>query len=246
MSQPTPGPADSSSQLTSVIWHSGALELPGELLTSLSRRIGRMRVCTNGYAAFAEICGIQRERRLSGRAPFGVPPGGPNGAVLVLVQPTQLAELPGVIDAIELYAPGTALWCYDRSANPKLRGVVSGDVQHWREQTLEPIADAPRAVRSPASVPSPAISMPTVHTRPVPEIAPRPVAPAMPQMRLVGVEDAPEPTTVRRSAGAPIGGQGGVLTEEELRMLLSDDPPMPPSRGGGGGGGGGSGGGERR
>lgn len=231
MSQPTPGPAPTSNPLTCVIWHAGATELPGELLTSLSRRIGRMRVCTNAYAAFAEICSLQRAFRLNGPATTASTLRGPNGVVLVLVQPTQLAEIPGVIDAIELYAPGTALWCYDRGANPKLRGVVSGDVQTWRDQSSESFDEIAQSPTRGREVAPSYISMPVIHTRPIPEIAPRPVAPpsGTPQMRLVGIEEPIEPPTHR----VP-GGIGGPLSEEELRMLLSDDPPAPPLPRGGG------------
>lgn len=231
MSQPTPGPIATLSPLTCVIWHAGAMELPGELLTSLSRRIGRMRVCTNAYAAFAEVCSIQRAHRLAGPPPTAATLRGPNGVVLVLVQPTQLAEIPGVIDAIELYAPGTALWCYDRSANPKLRGVVSGDVQAWRGENADSSPEpAPSPLRARESVP-PTLTIPVIHTRPAPDIAPRPLPTSSgpPQMRLVGAEDIHEPPPHR-----PPTGFGGPLSEEELRMLLSDDPPTPPGPRGGG------------
>ncbi len=203
------------------------MQLPGELLTSLSRRIGLIRVCTNGYAAFAEVCAIQRDRRVYGGLSSALAKGEANGVVLVLVQPAQLAELLGVIDAIELYAPGTTLWCYDRSANPKLRGVVSGDVQKWSAAQAPDVGGEPRSSEDHEQGAQRVLTIPVIHTRPVPEVAPRPLAPSqdgVPQMRLVGTEDAPE-SAARR----------GALSEEELRMLLSDDPMDDPSGRGPGG-----------
>lgn len=139
-----------------VLWHSGAGELPGELLSSLTRRIGRVTVCTEGYAALAEACLVQREVRLSGDelAPGLVGVGG--AGVLLLVQPEQLAGAAEIIEAAELYAPALVRWTYDRAATPKLRP--------WSD-TAARFAPAVRPTREqrPDADAAPA---PTIHVRP--------------------------------------------------------------------------------
>lgn len=242
--------------LRAIIWHAATGELPGEMLSSLTRRISKFSFCTDAYSVMAEACLVERQRNAEKRANHPAPVQ----AVLVLVQPDHLGELGEVLEAIGLYASSTCLWRYDRGANPKLNPVVQEDVQRWIERhqarngqaakSAVPTAAAPRR-------PEPdVIRMPTVQTRPVGLIVPKPVASpaktteAPPRMRLVGTDAEPsngEPNAAKPSNGvAPAPARASKqprittqLTEEELRMLLSDEPlDVPPKKRGQGGPGG--------
>lgn len=205
---PSPGnPADAA--LRCVIWHAAAGELPGELLSSLSRRIGRMSVCTDALTAVAECCLIEREHRRALAAANPAAP--PVGGVLVVVHPRQLPEAPHVLDAVRTYAPCVAAWWYDRGANPKLRGVVEGDVQTW---TAPP---------TPATLERPAPPAVTV-------VTPRLPAPATTN----GHHAAPAPAQTAHLHTQPAQvRRGPLLTEDELAMLLSDEPiDLGAARGG--------------
>ena len=199
-----------------VICHPATAALPGELLTSLSKRMGRMTICADIYSALAECCLIQRERLAQG-------PGGEAGvaaapsAVLVLVHPRHMPDGGGVrlVEAVRQYAPSIALWCYDRGANPKLRAVVEEDVTRAFALATPP---APPTV----------VTVPT----PPPGAAPRPNGEFVP--KLVNGTSHTHGVPMARPARA---AGSSLLTEDELRMLLSGDPldggplPIRPARG---------------
>ncbi len=193
-----------------VICHPATAALPGELLTSLSKRMGRMTICADIFSALAECCLIQRERA-------DLPPGsgtGP-GAVLVLVHPRHIPDGGGVrlVEAVRQYAPSISLWCYDRGANPKLRAVVEEDVT------------------SAFALPTPP-SPPTVVTLPMPIAPSRPNGEFIPKL-VNGTGHGPHVPIARPAR--PSNGSS-LLTEDELRMLLSGDPldsgplPIRPAR----------------
>lgn len=223
------------SALRCVIWHSAQTALPGELLSSLSKRIGHMSVTTDGYTAFAQVCTIERERRSAQAA--GIPPA--HAAVLLLVHPGTLAGATAVVAAARLYAPTCSIWQYDRvagvsgaAANPRLRAVVEEDVRRWgagaaalvgsSAQTSQPRAPLTEqsADRTAGTDTTNGISIPPNMIRngkhPVP------------------TSHSSTPSSANTSPAArarsPIAPALTHLTEDELRMLLSDDPVFPPGQ----------------
>lgn len=220
------------SALRCVIWHSAQTALPGELLSSLSKRIGHMSVTTDGYTAFAHVCTIERERRAAQAA--GIPPA--HAAVLLLVHPGTLAGAAAVVGAARLYAPTCAVWQYDRdlgvsgaSANPRLRSVVEEDVRRWASGAAAATA-AQRPM--PAEVPAN-----RTHGTSGTDTTRGPAAQPLPirnGKHHVPTSHAPTPTpttaTPAARARTPIAPALTHLTEDELRMLLSDDPVFPPGQ----------------
>jgi hypothetical protein len=188
-----------------VVCHPVGAELPGELFASLSKRMGRITICTDMYGALAECCLIERARDdQEARA----------GGVLVIVHPRQMPEgdAARLVEAARNYAPSIALWRYDRSANPKLRAVVEEDVARafaLTSPTVSTPAHDPGVTERPAP--------PVVQTRPIGDFAPK---------QMNGAGRPPQQTPARPGARA-----SSMLTEDELRMLLSNDPmdagPLP-------------------
>lgn len=208
-----------------VICHPATAELPGELLTSLSRRMGRMTICTDIYAALAECCLFQREHAQHANESGATSSVGKPAAVLVLVHPRHIPDAGAVrlVEAARNYAGAVAIWRYDRSANPKLRAVVEEDVVSGfatTEQVMSPAATAMPVARP---------HMAQAQTRPVENVAPKHVngtgrAPSA----TPSSNGAQSPATSANGASQPQRGGGAratsLLTEDELRMLLSGDP----------------------
>lgn len=191
-----------------VLWHSGSgrgggAELPGELLTSLSKRVGRMTICTSDYVALAECCLIERARRLEIASGSRAPGGG----IVVLVHPLQLRGVGRFMEAMQTHAPSMAVWIFDRAANPKIRAVVEDDVTAWLAAQNPPTAPAVQYARgaAPPARPAPA---PAAQPAPRPRPSNGPVHPSN------GASAAPRRT-------------GSILTDDELRMLLSVDAEAP-------------------
>jgi hypothetical protein len=225
-----------------VLWHAGDITLPGELLASLTKRIGRVTVCTDAHAALAEACLIHRASRPSSATTgtSSTPPTTDRPGVLLLLQPKALENPADVLDAAEVYAPSVLRWVYDRSATPKLRPVVPSDLDQLRARnttTARPSAtfpaSAPVAVHAPAHV----AALGAAAASASPSI-PASSSAGPPALRLV-----PAPHDSVRDTGAPSAepsARPGVrprplLSEEELRMLLGTDP-VPSTRGQDGGG----------
>lgn len=194
-----------------VICHAATAELPGELLTSLSRRMGRMTICTDIYGALAECCLFQREASQHASENGSAGGAGKPAAVLVLVHPRHIPDAGAVrlVEAARSYAPSVAIWRYDRSANPKLRAVVEEDVVSGFATSRQD-ENATRSVVVPMSAPKHANG--TGHA---PSMAP-------------SCNGAP-PTAASANGTAQAQRGGGaratsLLTEDELRMLLSGDP----------------------
>lgn len=207
-------------ELRCVLLHAPGAVLPGELLTSLSKRIRQLTVCTGVYAAMAEVCTVERGRKVreSGNGKAARP-----GAVLVVVEPREVPGVVDLMDAVKKYAPQTNCWSYERGANPKLRAVVDEDVQGWSVR-------APLVARTPTPAPMPA---PVVRPGAVSEAVaalkarsrPGPTPPSGPaRLRLAG--DGLE----NGATGEGRGRSGPLLNDEELRMLLSDDEPRSGER----------------
>lgn len=191
-----------------VLWHAGGgsgTELPGELLTSLSKRVGRMTICTSDYVALAECCLIERARRLE--ISSGV--RSPGGGVVVLVHPTQLRGVGRFMEAMQTHAPSMAVWIFDRAANPKLRAVVEDDVTAWLAAQT-PAARAPVVQYARGAAPAPRTSPATQPAAPPPR----------PRLAESGPNGSNGATPSPRRAGT-------ILTEDELRMLLSADAEAP-------------------
>jgi hypothetical protein len=205
-----------------VLWHAGGGELPGELLTSLSKRVGRMTICTSDYVALAESCLIERGRRLEIASGSRAPGGG----VVVLVHPIQLRGVGRFMEAMQTHAPSMAVWIFDRNANPKLRAVVEDDVTAWLAGQ-PPTTDA-----APVTSNGPVIQYARGATPPPPR-APQPAAaqPApAPRPRLADTHNGNGSNGTNGATSSP-RRTGSILTEEELRMLLSGDAdPAPPAQ----------------
>lgn len=194
-----------------VICHPATAELPGELLTSLSRRMGRMTICTDIYAALAECCLFQREASQHVSENGAAGSTGKPAAVLVLVHPRHIPDAGAVrlVEAARSYAPSVAIWRYDRSANPKLRAVVEEDVVSGFATTRQD-ENAVRSVAVPMSAPKHVNG--TGHA---PSVTP-------------SSNGAPPSTASANGTSQAQRGGGAratsLLTEDELRMLLSGDP----------------------
>jgi hypothetical protein len=211
-------------ELRCVLLHAPGAVLPGELLTSLSKRIRQLTVCTGVYGAMAEVCSIERGRKVreSGNGKLARP-----GAVLVVVEPRDVPGVVELMDAVKKYAPQTNCWSYERGANPKILAVVDEDVQGWSVR-------APVAARAPAVAPVPTpTAAPVVRSGAVSEAVaalkarprPGPTPPSGPaRLRLAG--DGLE----NGATGEGRGRAGPLLNDEELRMLLSDDEPRSGER----------------
>lgn len=251
-SSPVSPPVGSAPRdLRCVLVHAPGAELPGELLTSLSKRIGNLLVCTTAYAAMAEVCTIERSRLM---LPAGTTPpvrGRPTG-VLVLVEPRSISGAGELVDAVQKYAPQTACWWYERGArsegdarraNPRLEAVVDEDVQSW-SQMRRPIRTPPLTHQDPAA---PALQ-PVIRPAAIAELVrarggergtggsvehrtrPNGAPSGSPHLRIAG-DPGEEHGGVGGRGGGGAGGMGGMgnssgslLNDEELRMLLSDDP----------------------
>lgn len=156
-----------------VLWHSGSAELPGELLASLSKRVGSISVCTDAYVALTQACLVERDhRRALGamtESSLKNHSARTTAGLLVLVQPELLAGVPEIMESVRLYAPSVARWCYDRGATPRLRTVTESEIARWAQTS---------AAVAPATSPTPAARAPAVRTtethRSEPAPAPRP------------------------------------------------------------------------
>lgn len=210
------GTSDARFQTRCVLWHSGASQLPGELLNSLTKKIGRLVVCTDAYAALAEACLTDREYRdATGAGVEGHKLG--RAGVLLVVVPLPDASIREVVEAAEQYAPNVQRWVYDRSANPKLRPLVVRDVsgaqppqtEGSRGAYFQPPAQPTARPAAPTPVPQ---SVPTRDAPPpqVPRLAPIIAAPAGLQLARQ-VQDGP-----RIAISGP--GLGGPDTSSEDAM----------------------------
>jgi hypothetical protein len=103
-----------------VLWHPPGVQLPGDLLNSLSRRIGRMALCSDPFTVMAELCANE-----------GTDDSTKPATALLLAFPERLSDLPEVLSEIRTYAPHAVCWKYDERANPRLAAVVETDVTAW-------------------------------------------------------------------------------------------------------------------
>lgn len=106
-----------------VLWHAAGAAMPGELLSTLSKRISHFTFCTDAYAALAHVCAIERERR---EARARGEAGAHAASLLVIIEPGELPEFAEVVGAVGLYAPGATLRRWRRGANPRFAPVVEG------------------------------------------------------------------------------------------------------------------------
>lgn len=233
-------PSQSGNRPRCVLWHGASTELPGELLESLTRKIGRVIVCTEPYAALAEACLIDREYAEASRL-TGQPVRAGGAGVLLLVQPTNLPLTAAILEAASLYAPGLQRWQYDRAANPKLRTIVEGEVRQATPQNVErapsaaplpKVSDRSAAFAAPAVPevkPMPQRGLHLAESVPVvaisgPGLAGGPGADGPPRLRIAGTDTESAGANGTERARRPVP----VLTEDELQILLSDDP-IPPA-----------------
>jgi hypothetical protein len=136
-----------SSTSRCVLWHAPGTAPPADLVQSLERRGVELTACTTPYSAIARAC--LRERENDERTDD---PSQRDSLVLVLVTPLRLEQPAEVVDAMRRYAPRTACWWYDPSANPRLRAVVDEDVDQWLAAGVrsgQPAVIRPRGAEEP-------------------------------------------------------------------------------------------------
>lgn len=239
---PTPPP------LRCVLWHAPGAHLPGDLLTSLSRRIGHITVCTDAYAAMAEVCQLERARLAAVNDPSAA---ARPGTVLLLVQPSppaQLAEAGEVVTELRVYAPAALCWKYDAGANPRLSAVVESDVTAWtaRGATAGAGAEAgllsgPRTTQpsqqQPLSSGSSSPFTPAQTPRRAPAATPSesqraaPAAAHEPRLRLAGDEDVAPPARITVRPGTPTPARPMRPQRPlQLRGEGPHEPPVAPAR----------------
>lgn len=223
-----------------VLVHPRGQAVPGDLLTSLSRRVKQISVCSDAYTAMAEIC-TASER---------VAPS--PSLILLLVQPEQIPDASELLGVLPTYAPDVVCWKFDASANPKLapcvgitgpafmaRGEAAAGVESPTGRS--PSVDSMKDRRcSPSGEQSEQDSFPRqprlapASSSGIASAAPSGPPPNLqPVVRIAANRPPAAPTAVngtRRSAlpSGPAEVPGRMLlTPEELRMLLGDDPSEP-------------------
>jgi len=118
-------PADSISPIHCVVWHAPDSPPTPELTSLLAQRGLSLETCNNPFAAAARLCRAQRSARARNPQPANghlsvAPPAAPP-LVLLLVEPSRLPQRDALARVLELHAPRTICWVYERSAGPLLR-----------------------------------------------------------------------------------------------------------------------------
>ena len=129
-----------------VLWHAPGAAMPGDLLSTLSKRIAHFTFCTDGFAALANVCAIERERR-EAKNRGGAGAGGHAASLLVIIEPDELAEFGQIIGAVGVYAPGATLRQWRRGANPRFAPVVDAGMVTPTSPVVVPRPIAPPSLR---------------------------------------------------------------------------------------------------
>ncbi len=196
--------------------------MPEDVIRSLGKRRVVLWLVTDAYLAMARVC-----RR-----------GDDEPVVLLLVEPSGLADAADVVAAVKRYAPRTACWWYGAGANPRLRQVVEEDMERWAPRP----AVAKEAVKQPPAASASALRLagqPVRARSGPPQIVTRPAGPSAPALSLAGEGTLPRQAEPQDTGAAPQPGRAGragmssLLTEEELTMLLADDIDGGSAGGGG-------------
>jgi hypothetical protein len=202
-----------------VLWCAAAP--PTELLDALARRRVIVTQTTDPYRALATLCRLHAGRD-------GVPP------VLLLVQPSRPAAA-DLARAAWTYAPRAAVWMFDPSSNPQLRGVVEADADGWAQsashQSDNGAPTKPKVVVMPggglnAGGTIARIGGPGMGGSPRPRENDGPArASALRLSHDSGVERGPVRDDDLGPAGTESGGRPRpLLSPEEIAMLLSEQP----------------------
>lgn len=123
-------PADPNPPIHCVLWHAPDAPPTPELTALLAQKGLTLETCNNPYAAAARLCRAQRSARVrhpqpangqlaphtNGHATPASPP-----LVLLLVEPSRLPQRDALARVLELHAPRTICWVYERTAGPTLR-----------------------------------------------------------------------------------------------------------------------------
>lgn len=226
-------------RIACVLFHAPGAPVPTDLLAALGKRIRHITTFSDAYTAFAEACVLARASTV----------------VLVLVEPSTLADADQLVRSSRLHLPAATIWHFSQTNGRALRKLAPTDVIPWSvpsaarpepppaagprlASTLGP--DTPRlkpggasAFRPAARNAKPANDPPRIVVRPGGGIGIR-------RLRLVGDELPAKPAAPQsppaNGSHAPVPGApdpaaaepsapAPLLTEEELRMLLSDDDP---------------------
>jgi hypothetical protein len=140
----TAGQSSSASQagpekVRCVLWHAPGDAMPGDLLSTLSRRIAHFTVCTDAYAALAHVCAVERDRR-AGLARGETHPA----SLLVLIEPDRLDEAELVVQAVRFYAPGCTMRRYNARAAVRFAPVDTSAERAEGGRGAGPVANTPR------------------------------------------------------------------------------------------------------
>lgn len=118
-----------------VLWHAPGAAMPGDLLSTLSKRISHFTFCTKAYAALANVCRIERERRDAKRRGEA---GAHAASLLVVIEPQDLPEYREILEAVRFYAPGATLRQWRGGANPRFAPIVDAGMASTIKPALQP------------------------------------------------------------------------------------------------------------
>lgn len=230
-----------------ILLHPRGEPVPGDLLTSLSKRVKNIVVCSDVFAAMAEICADTTRTVATG----------PCNLILLLVQPERIPDCADLLNNLPVFAPRTACWKFDSRANPKLAPYVdsNGTALMARGETAAGVLKVHGGVRASGSMAdsrqtsshadgtttsfprSPRLAPASSSLPAVPDPAPRPHPDLTPVIKVTATRPTPAPAETNGHGVRPHRVQAPpspspapartLLTPEELRMLLGDDPAEP-------------------
>lgn len=204
-----------------VLWHARGKPPRPELIAALDRPNFEILRCNNPYHALANACRPRDPKE---------------SAVVLLVEPDTLDQLPEFLASADLYAHAAAFWAFEGTAEPRLRTASPADLENWRRPRHED-QPAPQITPPRASDPAPHRST----TAPVLKLSGHgTLPPPMPANGTTSSCPSPHPDVKSGSppprdsrsrekaqpASPASGDHPSLLTDEELRMLLAspDDP----------------------
>ena len=222
------GGATSRASIHCVLWHAPDAPPTPELTSLLVQRGVSLETASNPYAAAAKVCRLERTARARRRPEADATDAPPAPAdapslVLLLCEPARLPLRDALARVLELHAPRTLCWVYEKTTGPKVRTIPLAQIGTLGSPTPAPVP-APIPPPAPGRSAHVAPTMRLTSTEPSPRLVPGDRDPDSPGP---SASLQPSPRAEPKPAQAPIN-TGSVLTDEELAMLLSDvDDPQP-------------------
>ncbi len=147
---------------------------------------------------------------------------------MLLVEPAELEDVGGFVDAVERYSDG-ALWVYESAGSPCLRTAKAAEIIALRNESDKPqpaAAPAAGTAQAPKLKLSGEGALPPERSAEVEADTPSPVPDV--KFRSVAPSGGVKPPTVTAAPVAPTMPPGPraqtLLTDEELAMLLAFEP----------------------